>query len=523
MTRDAKEELLTLRAVALGAVLVLASAVLAQTTHTVREGETLSEIAAKHKVQTSAILVANNLESPDNLRIGQKIRVPGSTAGNPTSRSAATRPSSGRYVVRNGDNPGAIAHRFGIDSRELARLNPGVDFDPLPVGVTLNVPGRSSVTTRPASVAAAAPRPTAGATRTVNVRENDNDWILARRHGTTPAVIRRLNPQVRWTRLQIGQAIRVPGAAAPASGSATTRVASNQIRTRHAEIGRDDVNIRRRPSTSAAVVTQVGPGTRVTVLDREGDWYKLRFPRGTEGWVRGDFLRPLSAQAVAASNRQNRRVTSTRETRVATAPRRSSRVRGLVASNAPLETGGVEVLEKAKSLRGVRYRWGGTSRSGFDCSGFTSTVFRSQGVRLPRTSRQQATVGARVSKGELKKGDLVFFKTNRGVRINHVGIYVGNGKFIHASSGGGRVQVNSLNEGYYQRRFATARRVIRNSGGARTSRVARNEAAPRAAAKNFEKTAAAMARQAEQESRRAIQAPPATPTVAPRGTDAVQR
>jgi len=101
------------------------------------------------------------------------------------------------------------------------------------------------------------------------------------------------------------------------------------------------------------------------------------------------------------------------------------------------------------------------SRSGTDCSGFTSQVFRAQGVKLPRTSREQSTVGFRVGRDQLRPGDLVFFHTSRGSRITHVGIYVGNGKFIHASSSGGCVQVDSLLEDYYNNRFSTARRLMK--------------------------------------------------------------
>ncbi|HEY0867942.1 MAG TPA: C40 family peptidase [Fimbriimonas sp.] len=129
------------------------------------------------------------------------------------------------------------------------------------------------------------------------------------------------------------------------------------------------------------------------------------------------------------------------------------------------------VIKTAKGFRGVRYRWGGTSRSGVDCSGFTTQVFRAHGLRLPRTSVEQARVGKPV-KGGLQAGDLVFFRTTRGSRISHVGIYIGNGKFIHASSGGGKVQVNSLREGYYRSRFVTARRVVNSSVGTEAARQA---------------------------------------------------
>jgi cell wall-associated NlpC family hydrolase len=121
------------------------------------------------------------------------------------------------------------------------------------------------------------------------------------------------------------------------------------------------------------------------------------------------------------------------------------------------ETDG-DVVRTAYSYRGVRYRYGGSSRNGFDCSGFTSHVYRSKGVSLPRTAAQQFGRGKRVGKGELKAGDLVFFETTRR-GISHVGIYAGDGKFVHASSGGGRVRVDTLESGYYRNRYRGARRV----------------------------------------------------------------
>jgi hypothetical protein len=93
------------------------------------------------------------------------------------------------------------------------------------------------------------------------------------------------------------------------------------------------------------------------------------------------------------------------------------------------------LLKKAYSRMGQRYVYGAN-----DCSGFVMSVYRTQGVSLPHSSRAQSGLGRRVPKGELQPGDLVFFKTNRGTRVNHVGIYTGGGKFIHASSGGGKVQ-----------------------------------------------------------------------------------
>ena len=116
------------------------------------------------------------------------------------------------------------------------------------------------------------------------------------------------------------------------------------------------------------------------------------------------------------------------------------------------------VIRTAFAYRGVPYRFGGTSRRGIDCSAFTGLVYRSHGVKLPRTAREQSTRGEKIAFEEMRAGDLVFFHTTRA-GISHVGIYIGSGKFVHASSAGGGVRVDSITEGYYRKRFRGARRV----------------------------------------------------------------
>ncbi|MDO8585732.1 MAG: NlpC/P60 family protein [Armatimonadota bacterium] len=121
-------------------------------------------------------------------------------------------------------------------------------------------------------------------------------------------------------------------------------------------------------------------------------------------------------------------------------------------------TGRNQVVRKALAYRGSRYRRGGTSAKGFDCSGFTRYIYRKYGVSLPHSSRAQARVGKPVPRGQLKQGDLVFFSTYRR-GISHVGIYIGNGNFVHASTYGRGVRTDNLGSRYYRSRYRGARRV----------------------------------------------------------------
>jgi cell wall-associated NlpC family hydrolase len=108
---------------------------------------------------------------------------------------------------------------------------------------------------------------------------------------------------------------------------------------------------------------------------------------------------------------------------------------------------------------GTPYRWGGETTRGFDCSGFVRYVFRhSEGIELPRTSREQAKVGQAVKRNELRPGDLITFATGGGSRVSHVGVYIGGNQFIHSSSSRG-VRIDTLT-GYYAKRFVNARRPV---------------------------------------------------------------
>ncbi len=120
-----------------------------------------------------------------------------------------------------------------------------------------------------------------------------------------------------------------------------------------------------------------------------------------------------------------------------------------------------EIVRTANRFIGIRYRWGGQSSStGFDCSGLTMVVYRLNGLELPRSSRQQWKTGRPVYPDQLSKADLVFFATTGGERVSHVGIYIGDNKFLHAPSSGRKIRISSMSNKYYKSRYLGARTYL---------------------------------------------------------------
>ena len=142
-------------------------------------------------------------------------------------------------------------------------------------------------------------------------------------------------------------------------------------------------------------------------------------------------------------------------------PSRSSNTTGKKNTSSSINRGvnksSSQVANYAYNFLGRPYVYGANGPNAFDCSGFTSYVYRHFGVSLPRTASSQFSAGSAVSRNNLAPGDLVFFNTVG--YLGHVGLYIGGGDFIHAASSG-RVKISSLSEGYYRTRYAGARRVF---------------------------------------------------------------
>ncbi len=182
----------------------------------------------------------------------------------------------------------------------------------------------------------------------------------------------------------------------------------------------DALNVRVSPNTYCDVVSTLPGGTGLEVIYADNGWYNIRMANGVTGFVSANYV---STAPVAASV-------------------------------------GVQAAQTVQKYIGHSYSYGASGPNSFDCSGLTSYVYRQHGVSLPRSSGSQGSSGVYVAKTNLAAGDLVFF-SNRGDRkINHVGIYVGDNKFVHAATSRRGVVMDNLTSSYYVNHYVTARRVV---------------------------------------------------------------
>lgn len=184
-----------------------------------------------------------------------------------------------------------------------------------------------------------------------------------------------------------------------------------------------------------------------------------------------DYLYVTEIINGVGSNRFNPKGKTTREEAIVTVKRMYDKVleaerdrkNSLIVSRSGIRSVENPLIIQLKNLipkeLGKPYIWGGVGPNGYDCSGLVYYLYKKIGINLPRTSRTQVNAGTYVAKKDLKFGDIVFFARN-GKTINHVGIYVGDGNFVHAPQSGDVVKISTLMSGYYARSYYTARRVV---------------------------------------------------------------
>ena len=225
-------------------------------------------------------------------------------------------------------------------------------------------------------------------------------------------------------------------------------VQEEPIKTQY--INSTTVNVRQEANTTSSIVTTVAINTEVQVYSEENGWSKVKV-NNVEGYISSSLL-SNNKQEISRSQTTTRKSSSTK-----TATNTSSQKTTETVS-VPASGNGSSIVATAKKYLGYKYVYGGSSPStGFDCSGFTSYVFKQHGISLNRTAAGQYSNGVAVSRANLQPGDLVMFGKSG---INHVAIYIGGGQIIHASTPSTGVRIDSLSTGYYHNNYVGARRIL---------------------------------------------------------------
>ena len=238
----------------------------------------------------------------------------------------------------------------------------------------------------------------------------------------------------------------------------------------------ESLNVREKAENDAKIISQLTINTKVTVTETTGNWSKIKV-NGKTGYVASKYLSDKKVDVTSRSEQISRSSTeTTEEATVETTSSNSSeqskesseKTEGKTTSSQANSSStsssgatGSSIVEYAKKYLGYKYVSGGSSpETGFDCSGFTSYVYKHFGISISRTSGAQPSNGTAVSKSNLQAGDLVIFNNKSNSSVGHVGIYIGGNTFIHAGSSRTGVITTSLSDSYYSKRYVTARRII---------------------------------------------------------------
>lgn len=205
--------------------------------------------------------------------------------------------------------------------------------------------------------------------------------------------------------------------------------------------------VRKEPTTSSDEIDSLSRNDKVEIIGKVDGWYQINL-NGKKGYVSSKYI--SDTKTIETTSRGGNSIKAENIT-----PMEEQETTDTEATEK------TAVVEYAKQYLGYRYvPGGGTPSTGFDCSGFTSYVYKHFGISLSRTSKDQAKNGTAVEKNNLQLGDILIFNNTANTAIGHVGIYVGDNNFIHASNPSEGVKITSLSSSYYKSRYVGARRVI---------------------------------------------------------------
>jgi len=342
------------------------------------------------------------------------------------SGHAATK--SIQYKIKNGDTLSQIAQKNGTTVASIRKINKLKKNQKLKLGKELKILAKLKTVSH-------------------TIKSGDTLSVLAAKNHTTVASIRAENNLAKNQKLKLGKVLTIPTDVI--DGTRSKKIASTK---------KSKLKTKKKKTTKLA-------STKKSKIKSKKSKKNLKVASAKKPKVKNE--KKQSKKIVVASKRKTQkkklvdRLTSVKFTK-ANKPQEVKFTLGDAIMSAFGNNKSTKIIKLAKKKLGRKYVWGATGKKNtFDCSGLTKFVCNASGIKIPRRAIQQSKYGKRISRSNLQPGDLIFFDTSKQKKgfVNHVGIYLGDDKFIHASSAKKKVVISPLHKNFYSKRYVGARRV----------------------------------------------------------------
>jgi cell wall-associated NlpC family hydrolase len=439
--------------------------------HSIVKGETISSIAEKYNVSVGAIYKLNP-KAKKTLQLNQVLLIPNSISpkNNDFVSTDSEKTTELNHEVLPKETLYGITKQFKTTTALLYQANPQLESEGLKIGQSIIIP--SSLSKKEVvslSIAKKTETPDSVEPLKHQVKPKESLYVIAKEYGVTLKELQKANPKIGKKGLSIGQEITIPSNGKVVanevvsdenrSESNTSIVENKATVPAVAEIANKASELKADTQVQTSeIIHEVLPketkygiakkyGITVSVLEKQNPAIQQKLLVGSKLSIQvpnNTIVTPAKDEIAMTNDTISANVSST-----------------INMANEDLVN---QLIESASGHIGTRYRSGGTTAAGFDCSGFMCSTFGGFDIKLPRSSIEQSSFGEKVDTENVQKGDLIFFKTNGRRHINHVGMVVdvveGEIKFIHSSTHAG-VIISSTKEPYYHRNFAQVNRVVK--------------------------------------------------------------